>query len=315
MKRQGYDITGYDYYYRPEYPDGKFDTILCNYVLNVLEPYAQAEVMMNVTNLLASTGTAFFAVRRDLTEEGFRLHAIHRQYTYQCNVRLPFQSLERNSSYELYQYQHFNKLPRKEGEVCPFCRLSRRVEIICETATCVAFYDGYPVSPGHALIIPKRHVASYFDLTNHEREAMNVVLQYVKQKVDERYHPDGYNVGINVNEAAGQSVFHVHMRLIPRYKGDVLNPKGGVRGVIPSKQSYDANEGLSSPAQSERKKAYTIEEKRNEHGNAYIPWEEEADQLLCRLYDEGNSISVLAEMFERTKGAIRSRLKKLGKIS
>ncbi|WP_302462096.1 HIT family protein, partial [Phocaeicola plebeius] len=165
----------------------------------------------------------------------------------------PFQSLERNSSYELYQYQHFNKLPRKEGEVCPFCRLSRRVEIICETATCVAFYDGYPVSPGHALIVPKRHVASYFDLTNHEREAMNVVLQYVKQKVDERYHPDGYNVGINVNEAAGQSVFHLHMHLIPRYKGDVPNPKGGVRGVIPSKQSYDANEGLSSPAQPESK--------------------------------------------------------------
>lgn len=82
------------------------------------------------------------------------------------------------------------------------------MEIICETATCVAFYDGYPVSPGHALIIPKWHVASYFDLTNHEREAMNVVLQYVKQKVDERYHPDGYNIGINVNEAAGQSVFH-----------------------------------------------------------------------------------------------------------
>ena len=118
------------------------------------------------------------------------------------------------------------------------CLLSRRVEIICETATCVAFYDGYPVSPGHALIIPKRHVASYFDLTNHEREAMNVMLQYVKQKVDERYHPDGYNIGINVNEAAGQSVFHVHMHLIPRYKGDVPNPKGGVRGVIPSKQKY-----------------------------------------------------------------------------
>ena len=98
LKRQGYNITGYDYYYyRPEYPVGKFDTILCNYVLNVLEPYAQAEVMMNVTNLLSPGGTAFFAVRRDLTEEGFRLHAIYRQYTYQCNVRLPFQSLERNT--------------------------------------------------------------------------------------------------------------------------------------------------------------------------------------------------------------------------
>ena len=97
---------------------------------------------------------------------------------------------------------------------------------------------GYHVSPGHALIIPKRHVASYFDLTNHERETMNVMLQYVRQKVEERYHPDGFNVGINIGEAAGQSVFHCHMHLIPRYKGDVPNQKGGVRGVIPSKQKY-----------------------------------------------------------------------------
>ena len=75
-------------------------------------------------------------------------------------------------------------------------------------------------------------------ITNHEREAMNVMLQYVRQKVEERYHPDGFNVGINIGEAAGQSVFHCHMHLIPRYKGDVPNPKGGVRGVIPSKQKY-----------------------------------------------------------------------------
>ena len=163
---------------------------------------------------------------------------IRLRHTNQCNVNLPYKSLVANKSYELYQYNHFNKLPRKDGEKCPFCRLSRRVEIICETATCVAFYDGYPVSPGHALIIPKRHVANYFDLTNHEREAKNVVLQYVKQKVEERFHPDGYNIGINVGEYAGQSVFHCHMHLIPRYKGDVENPKGGVWGVIPSKQKY-----------------------------------------------------------------------------
>lgn len=315
LKRQGYDITGYDYYYRPDYPGEKFDTIICNYVLNVLEPYAQAEVMMNVTNLLKPQGTAFFAVRRDLKEEGFRLHAIHKQYTYQCNVRLPFQSLICNGSYELYQYHHFNKLPRKEGEKCPFCRLSRRVEVICETATCVAFYDGYPVSPGHALIIPKRHVASYFDLTNHEREAMNVMLQYVKQRVGERFHPDGYNIGINVNEAAGQSVFHVHMHLIPRYKGDVANPKGGVRGVIPGKQKYSTIENRQKVSPNIKKqKTYTLDEKREEHGNAYLPWDETTDKLLCRMYDEGEKVNVLAEFFERTEGAIRSRLKKLGKI-
>lgn len=120
----------------------------------------------------------------------------------------------------------------------PGISLSRRVEIICETATCVAFFDGYPVSPGHALIVPKRHVSSYFDLTDHEREAMNVMLQYVKRVVDERFHPDGYNFGINVGQAAGQSVYHCHMHLIPRYAGDVENPKGGVRGFIPKKQKY-----------------------------------------------------------------------------
>lgn len=81
-------------------------------------------------------------------------------------------------------------------------------------------------------------VSSYFDLTDHEREAMNVMLQYVKRVVDERFHPDGYNIGINVGQAAGQSVYHCHMHLIPRYAGDVENPKGGVRGVIPKKQKY-----------------------------------------------------------------------------
>lgn len=275
LKRQGYDITGYDYYYRPDFPKGKFDTIICNYVLNVLEPYAQAEVLMNVANLLSPKGTAYFAVRRDLTEEGFRLHAIHKQYTYQCNVKLPYKSLIANASYELYQYNHFNKLPRVEGEKCPFCRLSRRVEIICETTTCVAFYDGYPVSPGHALIIPKRHVASYRDLSRQERYDMDDIREYVMRKIDERYHPGGYNVGININEAAGQSVFHCHMHIIPRYKGDVPNPKGGVRGVIPSKQNYGIMKETSSTAITKTKNKL-----RQKYANHGTKWTEKDDEKL-----------------------------------
>ena len=102
-----------------------------------------------------------------------------------------------------------------------------------DTATCVAFYDGKPVLSDHALIIPKCLVVSYIDLTNHECEAS----QYVKQKVDERFNPDGYNVGININKAASQSVFRGHMHLIPRYK-DAPNPKGGVKDVFPTKQKY-----------------------------------------------------------------------------
>ncbi len=307
LKRQGYDITGYDYYYRPDYPEGKFDTIICNYVLNVLEPYAQAEVMMNVTNLLSPKGTAYFAVRRDIEEEGFRLHAIHKQYTYQCNVKLPFTSLVCNKTYELYQYNHFNKLPRKEGETCPFCRLSRKVEIICETATCVAFYDGYPVSPGHALIIPKRHVSSYFDLTNHEREAMNVMLQYVKQKVEERFHPDGFNIGINVGKYAGQSVFHCHMHLIPRYKGDVPNPKGGVRGVIPSKQSYGDNGEKSSFIRKEKSVEW-INNIRQKYPNHGAKWTPEQDKLLAFLIGQGCSAFELTEKMGRTLNSIRIHL-------
>lgn len=172
-------------------------------MLDVLEPYAQAEVLISISSLLSPKGTAYFAVRRDIKEEGFRLHAIHRKYTYQCNVCLPFLSLECNSSYELYQYNLFNEINRQEGKQCPFCGLSQKVEIICENALCVAFYDGYPVSPGHALIIPKRHVASYFNLTNQEWEAMDAMLQYVKLIIDEQY------------------------------QGNMENPKGGVRGVIP----------------------------------------------------------------------------------
>ena len=121
---------------------------------------------------------------------------------------------------------------------CPFCKVESVREIIASTSLSIAFFDGFPVSPGHTLIIPRRHVASFFDLTKDEQQDMLKLADSVKRIVDEKYHPDGYNVGVNVGEAAGQSVFHVHMHLIPRYKGDVSNPRGGVRGVIPSKQNY-----------------------------------------------------------------------------
>ncbi len=124
------------------------------------------------------------------------------------------------------------------NESCPFCLVEQEREIIASTSLSLAFFDGFPVSPGHALIIPRRHVASFFDLTEEERQDLLSLLDRVKGIVEERYHPDGYNIGVNVGAAAGQSVFHVHMHLIPRYVGDVQNPKGGVRGVIPAKQKY-----------------------------------------------------------------------------
>ena len=121
---------------------------------------------------------------------------------------------------------------------CPFCKAELERDIIASSSLSVAFFDGFPVSPGHALIIPKRHVASFFDLSKEEQRDLLNLADRVKRIVEERYHPDGYNIGINVGEAAGQSIFHVHMHLIPRYQGDVPNPRGGVRGVIPAKQNY-----------------------------------------------------------------------------
>lgn len=242
LKNEGYDIVGYDNYYRPDYPSKRFDTIICNYVLNVLEPEEQAEVLMSVSELLKPTGTAYFTVRRDLKTEGFRIHYVHKQPTYQSNVVLPYRSLFKNENCEIYEYRHFNhtqykRLYRLDKE-CVFCQLAPEVELLSETATAVAFLDGYPVCEGHTLIVPKRHVANYFDLTIHEQRALWLLVNRCKKILTERYKPDGFNVGINVNETAGQSIFHVHIHLIPRYKGDVENPKGGVRGVIPFKQKY-----------------------------------------------------------------------------
>ncbi len=109
---------------------------------------------------------------------------------------------------------------------CPFCKAESERDIIASSSLSVAFFDGFPVSPGHALIIPKRHVASFFDLSKEEQLDLLNLADRVERIVEERYHPDGYNIGINVGEAAGQSIFHVHMHLIPRYQGDVPNPRG-----------------------------------------------------------------------------------------
>jgi diadenosine tetraphosphate (Ap4A) HIT family hydrolase len=98
--------------------------------------------------------------------------------------------------------------------------------------------DTYAVSPGHTLIIPRRHVASFFDLTPEEVNACMELITEERKRLDEEFKPDGYNIGVNVGPAAGQSIFHVHIHLIPRYEGDVENPQGGVRHVIPKKGHY-----------------------------------------------------------------------------
>lgn len=120
---------------------------------------------------------------------------------------------------------------------CPFCSLPAN-RIILEAELAVSFWDGYPVSPGHALIVPRRHVETWFDLSAEEQAAMTAAIDEVRARIEKEHSPDAYNIGINSGRAAGQTVPHVHVHVIPRYEGDVDDPRGGVRCVVPAKANY-----------------------------------------------------------------------------
>lgn len=125
---------------------------------------------------------------------------------------------------------------------CIFCN-NKDFEYIIINEHSFSIKDQYPVSDGHCLIIPKRHVQTIWELSDEELKDLYDTLLKTKQTLESNYNPDpnkpdGYNIGINQGEAAGQTVLHLHIHLIPRYEGDVVCPRGGVRGVIPSKQFY-----------------------------------------------------------------------------
>jgi diadenosine tetraphosphate (Ap4A) HIT family hydrolase len=127
--------------------------------------------------------------------------------------------------------------PDLQAKACVFCSLpAARIRLSSPLA--LALDDAYPVSPGHMLIIPRRHVASFFDLENAEREAMLALLDQCRESLLAARQPDGFNLGLNDGPSAGQTVMHVHLHLIPRYRGDRADPRGGVRWVMPDKADY-----------------------------------------------------------------------------
>jgi len=122
---------------------------------------------------------------------------------------------------------------------CPFCYENAKSRMIHEYNSVFVIKDGYPVSDGHVLIVPKRHSPDYFSLTEAEIQDANRLIQIMRKQISEKYAAvTGFNVGINSGESAGQTIFHCHIHLIPRRDGDTPNPRGGVRGVIPDKMSY-----------------------------------------------------------------------------
>lgn len=120
---------------------------------------------------------------------------------------------------------------------CPFCDLSAE-RIIRANEHALALRDAFPVTPGHSLIVPRRHVASWFEIDSKEREDLLALVDWAKEQIDQEFEPDDYNIGINDGPAAGQTIPHLHIHLIPRYHGDKDDPRGGVRWVIPEKATY-----------------------------------------------------------------------------
>lgn len=122
-------------------------------------------------------------------------------------------------------------------KTCPFCSLDPE-RLISESDSFNVIRDGFPISPGHTLIIPKRHTNSLFGLTQPEFFELYELIHQIKTELDDEFSPDSYNIGINDGPAAGQTVPHLHIHVIPRYQGDQVDPRGGVRWIIPEKAKY-----------------------------------------------------------------------------
>lgn len=122
---------------------------------------------------------------------------------------------------------------------CIFCDYLSTKDYIMENEFAFAIYDKFPVNIGHVLIIPKRHYANFFDATDNEVLSFNDLIIKTKKLLDEKFKPDGYNIGVNIGEAAGQTIFHLHIHVIPRYLGDVENPRGGIRKLKKQLVEYD----------------------------------------------------------------------------
>jgi diadenosine tetraphosphate (Ap4A) HIT family hydrolase len=125
----------------------------------------------------------------------------------------------------------------QQSITCPFCNITEE-RIISSNEHGWIIRDGYPISPGHTLIISRRHVESWFSLSEEEKSNLMNLLTLAQQDLENEFSPNGFNLGINDGQVAGQTIPHVHIHLIPRYHGDLEDPRGGIRNIIPAKAKY-----------------------------------------------------------------------------
>lgn len=199
----------------------------------ILKTLAKANTAMNsndiLESILANNYYTFGAISpiKAVSPELTKLHNNHKVSRIQRGNRY-FYILRRGNEDEPFEHQK-----------CIFCHLPYDKVVVDSNAFASAIPDGYPVTKHHTLIIPKRHVANFFDLNRTELDAVHELIQRQRTRIlqlDSKV--TGFNIGVNIGKDAGQSIMHVHIHLIPRREGDMKNPKGGVRGVIPEKQKY-----------------------------------------------------------------------------
>jgi diadenosine tetraphosphate (Ap4A) HIT family hydrolase/predicted house-cleaning noncanonical NTP pyrophosphatase (MazG superfamily) len=157
------------------------------------------------------------------------------------NHRIDIEEGNQAISYYLNKPSQYPQAHEAHKPDCLFCQISRgerEIPFFAKFQHCYVIKDQFPVSPGHILIIPYQHTENWFTATEEIRLDIMQALNSVKETLDIDYSPHGYNIGANCGKVSGQSVMHLHVHLIPRYQGDMEDPKGGVRGVISSKQKY-----------------------------------------------------------------------------
>lgn len=185
-----------------------------------------ADVFEVLYTLVKSNGLTLKQIDEVRTQKQQRKGGFERK-TYLESIEI-----EENNPF-IHHYQN-NKIDSN----CLFCRIGREEKPLAQFKHCYVIKDQFPVSPGHLLIIPFEHTTNWFTASKEVKLDIIHALSQMKNVLDTDYDPEGYNIGMNCGEVAGQSVMHLHVHLIPRYKGDVQSPRGGVRGVIPSKQDY-----------------------------------------------------------------------------
>ena len=236
LREKGFEVHGYDPHHAPTRPQGTFDTILCHYVLNVLLQREQTEVLMDVSEFLRPSGAAFYTVRRDLQRTGYRQHYEYGVPTYQTNVRLPFETVVRTEFCEIYRYRPYPRSTSPDDEKCSLCNPSEETRLVSESAQSVALVAENSATEGHTLVIPKRHVTNYFSLAEREQRACWLLANRVRGRLNNTLAPDGFNVGVDVGRAAGQTMSHTHLHVIPRFEDEGPRSGSGLHAILSTEE-------------------------------------------------------------------------------